>query len=198
MRPGSPVTLDSQATATLRYIRATMEAAGTLAVPGSAGIVMGLIGSGAAAAAAMPALAPHWLALWLLAALLAAAAGGWLLVRQSARQGFTLWGAPVRKLLLCLVPGIAAGALLTLALERAGAASLLPATWLLLYGSSLISVAATTRRLIGLMGALFVLLALPAYLLPPPAPALALAAGFGGLHLAFGILLRHPVRARQA
>ncbi|MBV9343610.1 MAG: hypothetical protein JO341_08755 [Gammaproteobacteria bacterium] len=197
MPPGSPVSLDSQATATLRYIRATMEAAGTLPVPGAAGIVMGLIGIGAAVAAATPALAPHWLAVWILAAVLAAAAGAWLLVRQSARQGFTLWGAPLRKLLLCLVPGIAAGALLTVALTRAGADSLLPPVWLLLYGSALISVAATTRRLIGLMGALFVLLALLAYLLPPPAPALALVTGFGGLHLAFGILLRRPSRARQ-
>ncbi|MBV9695804.1 MAG: hypothetical protein JO005_02640 [Gammaproteobacteria bacterium] len=198
MRPGSPVTLDSQATATLRYIRASMEAAATLAVPGSAGIVMGTIGLAAAVATQTPALAPHWLAIWVLGALIAAAAGGYLLLRQSARQGFTLWGAPVRKLLLCLVPGIAAGALLTAALARAGTTALLPALWLLLYGSALISVSATTRQLIGVMGALFVLLAVPAYLLPAPAPALALAAGFGGLHLAFGVILRKRSRAGQA
>lgn len=196
MRSGSPVTLDSQAAATLRYIRASMEAAATLAVPGSAGVVMG--GIGLAAAAATPALAPPGLAIWVLSALLAAAGGGFLLMRQSARQGFTLWGAPLRKLLLCLVPGLAAGALLTVALARAGSTVLLPAVWLLLYGSALISVAASTRALIGVMGAFFVLLALPAYFLAPPGPALALAGGFGGLHLAFGILVRRRSHGRQA
>ena len=82
--------------------------------------------------------------------------------------------------------------------QRAGTTALLPALWLLLYGCALISVSATTRRLIGVMGALFVLLAVPAYLLPPPVPALTLAAGFGGLHLAFGVILRSRSHAGQA
>jgi hypothetical protein len=48
MRPSNTVTLDSHAAATLRYIRESMEAAGTIALPGSAGVVMGLVGLTAA------------------------------------------------------------------------------------------------------------------------------------------------------
>ena len=42
------VALDSHALGTLQYIRASIDAAGLLAVPGSAGIAMGAVGSLAA------------------------------------------------------------------------------------------------------------------------------------------------------
>ena len=70
------VRLDSHAVATLRYIRASMEGAVSLAVPGSAGIILGIIGLITAALTSTPALHDHWLAIWL-----AGIAGSLLLLR---------------------------------------------------------------------------------------------------------------------
>jgi hypothetical protein len=187
MRPSNTVTLDSHAAATLRYIRESMEAAGTIALPGSAGIVMGLVGLTAALLSATTTLHPYWLTLWLAAAAVAALAGGALMARQSYLQGFTLYGAPLRKLALCLVPGLFAGAVLTLIEWRAGHVSAIPGTWLLLYGCALVSASAPTARIVGVLGALFVVLGLIAFWLPESLQLLALGVGFGGLHLLFGV-----------
>jgi hypothetical protein len=184
------VPLDTHAAATLRYIRESMDAAGTVAVPGSAGIVMGFIGLAAAVAASTEALRPHWLPLWLGAAVLASGAGGILLARQSSRQGSTLLGAPARKFLLCLLPGLFAGAVMTAIHWRAGNLHAIPGTWLLSYGCALVSTGALTDRLVGILGALFVALGLIAFALPDSLQTVALGSGFGELHLLFGILIR--------
>ena len=60
------VALDSHALGTLQYIRASIDAAGLLAVPGSAGIAMGAIGITATVLASLKALAPYWLEVWLI------------------------------------------------------------------------------------------------------------------------------------
>jgi hypothetical protein len=187
MRPPNTVTLDSHAAATLRYIRESMEAAGTVALPGSAGIVMGLVGLTATLLCATATLHPYWLSIWLASAAVAALAGGALMARQSYLQGFTLYGAPLRKLILCLVPGLFAGAVLTLIEWRAGNLSAIPGTWLLLYGCALISASAPTARIVGVLGGLFVLLGLTAFWLPDAWQLLPLGVGFGALHLIFGV-----------
>jgi len=197
MRQPHSVALDSHAAATLRYIRASMEAAGTVAVSGSAGVTMGAVGLLAAALASSPALRPHWLSVWLIAATVAALAGGVLMARQASRQGFTLFGAPVRKFSLCLAPGLFGGAVMTLVLWRAGDVRAIPGTWLLLYGCALISTSAPTTRIVGVLGSLFALLGLVTFLLPESLQNIALGCGFGGLHLAFGILIRRRSRGSE-
>jgi hypothetical protein len=184
------VPLDTHAAETLRYIRESMDAAGTVAVPGSAGIAMGLIGLAAAVLASTETLRPHWLPLWLAAAVLASGAGGVLMARQSSRQSFTLFGAPLRKFLLCLLPGLFAGAVMTAIHWRADNLHAIPGTWLLSYGCALISTSALTGRLVGALGGLFVALGLIALWLPDSLQTVALGAGFGELHLLFGILIR--------
>ncbi len=183
------VTLDSHATATLRYIRASMEGAATLTVPGSAGIAMGSVGCAAAVLSQTSALRPYWLDVWLIAAVLAAGVGGTVMARQAARQGFTFFGAPVRKLLLCLAPGLFAGAVLTLVFWHRGDLADIPGTWLLLYGCSLVAASAPTTRAVAVLGTLFVALGLAAYLLPLGLKLITLGVGFGVLHLAFGIFI---------
>jgi hypothetical protein len=136
------------------------------------------------------ALRPYWLPVWLVAAALASAAGGIVMARQSSRQGFTLLGAPVRKFLLCLLPGLFAGAVMTVVHWRAGNLRAIPGTWLLSYGCALISTSAPTSWLLALLGSLFALLGLLALWLPNDLQNLALGSGFGGLHLLFGILIR--------
>jgi hypothetical protein len=190
VRASPTVALDAHATATLRYIRASMDAAGSVGVSGTAGITMGCVGIAAALVASTPALRAYWLVVWLAAAAIAAIAGGALMARQAARQGFTLFGAPVRKFVLCLAPGLFAGVVMTCLLWRVGALHAIPASWLVLYGCALVATSACTRRVVGIMGGLFVLLGLLAFVLPDAFQTLALGAGFGGLHLIFGLLIR--------
>jgi hypothetical protein len=196
--PAKTVTLDSHAAATLRYIRASMDAAGTLAVPGSAGVAMGTIGLFAATLASTPPLRTHWLATWLTAAVIASAVGGVIMARQSSRQGSTLLGAPARKLVLCLAPGLFAGAVMTVVEYRSGVLHAIPGTWLLMYGCGLISTSASTTRIVGMLGALFVLLALVAFTLPDSLQTVVLAIGFGALHIIFGFLIGRNSRGREA
>ncbi|MBV8445552.1 MAG: hypothetical protein JOZ92_06515 [Candidatus Dormibacteraeota bacterium] len=175
-----------------------MDAAGTLAVPGSAGVAMGTIGLLAAALASTPPLRRHWLAMWVAAAVIASAVGGVIMARQSSRQGSTLLGAPARKLVLCLAPGLFAGAVMTVVEYRSNDLHAIPGTWLLLYGCALISTSASTTRIVGVLGALFALLALLAFTLPDNLQILILATGFGALHIVFGVLIGRDGRGRQA
>jgi hypothetical protein len=190
MRSSPAVALDAHAAATLRYIRASMDAAGTVAVSGSAGVAMGVIGLLAATLASSAALRPHWLAIWLFAAALACSVGGVLMARQASLQGFTLFGAPVRKFILCLAPGLFAGAAMTFIHWHGNNSHAIPGTWLLLYGCALISTSAPTTRVVGILGSLFALLGLITFWLPQGLQNVALGAGFGGLHLVFGVMIR--------
>ena len=193
----SAISLEKHAAETLRYIRASMDGAGSLAVPGSAGITMGLVGFVAAALAPSAGSRTLWLSSWLIAAAVASACGGLLMARQAALQGFTLFGAPVRKLVLCLAPGLFAGASMTFVLWQSNNLHAIPAVWLLLYGCALISSSAPTTRLVGILGALFTLLGLITFWLPDHLHNMALGLGFGGLHLGFGILIGQRSRAGQ-
>jgi hypothetical protein len=196
MRPGNTVQMESHAVATLRYIRESMDAAGSVAVPGSAGIALGAIGLAAALLASTPALRSWWLLIWLAAAVAGVAAGGAIMARQSALHG-ALFGAPLRKLVLCLLPGIFAGAVLTAVHWQSGNLHAIPGTWLLLYGCALVSTSAPTARIVGVLGALFVTLGLVAFWLPDELHIVALGAGFGGLHLVFGLLIGRKRHGRQ-
>jgi len=183
------VALESHALGTLKYIRASIDAAGMLAVPGSAGIAMGALGLAACALAALPALAARWLEVWLLAGIAAFACGSALLLHQALRRGAPLYRGPARRFALCLSPPLLAGAVLTPLLVRHGALALVPGTWLLLYGCGVTAASTMTVRPVTVMGACFIGLGVATLLAPPELANLALGAGFGGLHLAFGILI---------
>jgi hypothetical protein len=88
-----------------------------------------------------------------------------------------------------LVPPLGAGAVLTLALERAGLVTLLPGIWLLLYGTAVVTGGAHAIRLVLVMGALFMLLGCAALSSPAAWGTAYLAAGFGALHIGFGIAI---------
>jgi hypothetical protein len=191
-RPDNTVALDSHALGTLNYIRASIEAASAFAVPGIAGIAMGVVGLGAMFVSSLPVLAPHWFEIWLAAACGALAVGVLFIARHPA-QGFTLYRGPARRFVLSLCPALLAGAVLTIVLRQAGHLALVPGTWLLLYGSAVLSASLMTTtamlRRVALMGGLFVSCGLLAFVLPPHWHNFALGMGFGGLHLVFGILI---------
>ena len=193
MQPNRPVPIESRALGTLSYIRASIDAASSLAVPGLAGIVMGAIGAAAALLTYVPALSSYWLTVWLIAAFVAFAMGGALVARQASQRGGSVIPAPFRKFLMCLCPALLAGAVLTLVLSRAGMQQLIPGMWLLLYGCAVIAASTATQSgnqpIVASMGGLFVILGGAAFALPPSAHAALLGAGFGGLHLVSGILI---------
>ncbi|MGH8325708.1 MAG: hypothetical protein ACRET2_02975 [Steroidobacteraceae bacterium] len=183
------VALDAHALGTLNYIRASIDGAGVLAVPGSAGVAMGAVGLLAALLAADPDLAPHWLAIWFAAAVAAFLCGSAVMIHQSMSTGTALFRGPARKFFLCLTPSLFAGAIITSALLSHHAADMIPGAWLLLYGCGVAAASTMTVRPVGIMGGLFVALGVAALELPPAASNVLLGAGFGGLHLAFGILI---------
>jgi hypothetical protein len=99
----------------------------------------------------------------------------------------------VRKFLLCLCPALLAGAVLTFVLWHARIETLLPGTWLLLYGCAVLSAStvtiASTMRLTCIMGTLFVGLGCLAFAMPQAVHTLILGVGFGALHIVFGLLI---------
>ena len=103
---GDTVRLDSHAATTLRYIRSSMEGAMLLAVPGSAGIVLGSIALAAAGLCLAPELRKYWLGIWLSAALLGAVLGSVLIVRESSLRELRLLDTPLRKFALSLSPSL--------------------------------------------------------------------------------------------
>jgi hypothetical protein len=193
MRSDVPVSIQTHALGTLAYIRTSIELSSSLVVPGMAGVFMGCVGIIAAIAAMTPRWASHWLAIWVCAGGAAFLLGGTLMARQAAQTGHARYLGPVRKFLLCLCPALLAGAVLTFVLWRAGMDRLVPGTWLLLYGCAVLSAStvtvANTMRLICIMGALFVFLGCVAFAMPPESHSLILGAGFGALHIVFGLLI---------
>ena len=199
MQSEIPIPIETRALGTLAYIRRSIETSGTLAVPGMAGVVMGSIGLLAALAASTTQWAPLWPSIWMFAGATAFLVGGALMARETALSGHARYLGPVRKFLLCLCPALFAGAVLTAVLWHAGMLSLLPGTWLLLYGCAVLSASTvtipSTMRLIAMMGALFVVLGSLAFVLPAPAHTVILGIGFGALHIVFGILVGSRGRA---
>jgi hypothetical protein len=173
-----------------------MEGAVSLAVPGSAGIVLGVIALMATALCMAPGLRSYWMPIWLGAALLGAVVGSILIVRESSLRDLRLAGTPLLKFALCLSPSIGAGLVMTAVHWFAGNLHAIPGTWLLLYGCALVAASAATTRVIAALGALFMLFGLLALLLTDGFQILILGAGFGGLHIAFGVLIMRTSHGR--
>jgi hypothetical protein len=189
-----PIHMHAHALDNIRYIRETMERAGSFtAVPGWGGVVMGVTALAAAGFASHAVSQEAWLLIWLLEGALAIAIGLLAMRRKARAAGLPLWSAPARKFVFGFLPPLAAGAMLTVALWRAGAGSSIPGTWLMLYGASVITGGVFSVRAVPVMGACFLLEgALALLVLPGAAPVWSdvwLGAGFGGLHIVFGAMI---------
>jgi hypothetical protein len=181
----------------LRFIRRTMErAVAFTAVPGWGGVLMGCTALCAAALAQRAGSSGVWLATWLGAAALAALIGVSDMAQKAAagRSSFRGgWQAPGWRFAGALCPALVAGACLTLVLARAELHALLPGVWLLLYGAGLASAAAFSVHPLRGMGHAFMLAGALALLSPAELGDAWMAAGFGGLQIAFGLwIARHP------
>jgi hypothetical protein len=188
-RPASePTALGDRAMDDLRFIRRTMERGPAFtAVPGWGGAGMGASALAAAMLASTRPAAEGWLAVWLAEAVVAVGIGTWAMRRKASRAGLPLLSGAGRKFALSFLPPALAGGLLTVALYRAGNLALLPGTWLALYGAAVVTGGAFSVKVVPIMGLCFMALGGVALAAAPSWGDPLLAAGFGGLHLVFGV-----------
>jgi hypothetical protein len=200
--PDLPPTLQDRALEDLSYIRRTMAGAASFTdVPGWGLVLIGSLALGAAFIAGRQPTPERWLLVWLTTAMIAASSGTALMLRKMRRRvrsaDAPLLTPPARKFLLAFWPAVIAGAVLTFALVQPGdgapiapdRAALLPGLWLLLYGVGVATAGAHSVRPVPLMGLGFLLLGTLTLLAPTFSGDVAMATGFGGLHIAAGLVI---------
>jgi hypothetical protein len=159
------------------------------AVPGVGGVLMGATALGAAWLASTQPTVLAWLVVWIAEAALAVVIASAGIVIKSRRAGIPLLSGPGRKFMLSFVPPVGSAVLLTPALYALGAVDVIPGLWLLLYGAGVITAGTYSVRVVPLMGLAFMVLGAAALLSPPAIGDAFLAAGFGGLHIGFGVII---------
>ena len=185
-RRGQP--LPKPAVEDLRYIRDTMQRSSSFtAVPGWGQLAMGITALVAAWVASR--YKGYWLQVWLAEALVALAIAIPALRMKAQRAGSPLTSGPARKFFLAFLPPATAAALLTVSLLRAGLPSAIPGMWLLLYGAGVTTAGAFSVAIVPLMGISFMSIGMVALFTPASYVNLWMAAGFGGLHIVFGLLI---------
>jgi hypothetical protein len=183
-----PTDMGDYALAQLRYIRQTMEKTGAFtAVPGWGGFWMGVTALGAAWVASRQANETNWLGVWMAEMGIAVAIGCLAIWRKTHHGDRSLFSAPGRRFFLSFAPPVVAGAVLSAVLFRQQLTSLLPGLWLLLYGAGVMTAGAFSVRVVPLMGLCFMALGAVALAGPAELGNTFLAAGFGGLHMGFGV-----------
>jgi hypothetical protein len=174
----------------LRFIRETMErAASFTAVPGWGLVAVGVTALSAAFAAWRQTSVNAWLATWLGAATLSLLISSWAMNRKARAAEIPLFSGPSRKFALSLSPPMVVGALLTVVFYRTGLTRELPGMWLSLYGAGVVTGGAFSVKIVPVMGLCFMSLGAAALFCPADWGNYFMAAGFGGLHIVFGILI---------
>jgi len=190
MKKANVISINERALEDLRYIRETMERAGSFtAVPGWGGILMGISALLTALISSRLPSNELWVASWLGEAVLALAVGGWAMVQKARAVQSTLLDGPGRKFALSLCPAMIAGGILTLVLYRNALFGLMPGVWLLLYGVAVVTGGAFSVNVVPIMGVSFMILGTIALFSPLGWANWFMAAGFGGLQLVFGVVI---------
>ena len=191
-RPTDPVALDDRARDNLRFIRETMERAGSFtAVPGWGGVAIGITALGAAAIASRQTTPSGWLLTWISEAAVAVAIAIWTTLSKARAAGTSLFSGPGRRFVYSFAPPLFVGALLTLVLARIGdgGTGAISGVWLLLYGTGVVTGGAFSIRVVPLMGLCFMVLGTVALFCPANWANAFLAGGFGALHVVFGAVI---------
>ena len=153
---------------------------------------MGITALAAAFIAAGQSSPRAWLAVWLVEAFVAVAIAAPAAATKAHRANSALLSGPGRKFLLSFAPPIVVGGLLTFALYAAGAVSVLPGVWLLLYGTAIVTGGAFSVRVVPVMGFCLMSLGTAALVAPATWGDAFMALGFGLLQIGFGIwIARH-------
>jgi hypothetical protein len=182
--------LHEHAAENLRFIRDTMARARDFtAVPGLGGVLMGAWAFGATLVAGPPRQTRAWLGVWLLTAAGAGITGLVAILRKARRHNLPLGGPVVWRFALALVPALVVGVVLTGVFVQYDLVARLPGCWLLCYGAAVSSGGAFSVRPVPFMGAAFITLGTLAFIAPAEWGHLFMAAGFGALHVGFGIVI---------
>jgi hypothetical protein len=188
--PDEPVALDDRARDNLRFIRETMERAGSFtAVPGWGGVALGITAIGASAIASFQDSSWAWLITWMIEAVIAVGIASWTTFSKARASGAAIFSGPGRRFVYSFAPPILVGALLTLVLVRQGLFHAVAGMWLLLYGTAVVTGGAFSIRIVPLMGLCFMVLGAVALFSPSTWSNLLLALGFGGFHIVFGAVI---------
>ncbi|HEY3381140.1 MAG TPA: hypothetical protein VGK32_05185 [Vicinamibacterales bacterium] len=181
---------DDRATEHLQFIRETMERAGSFtAVSGVGQTIVGVIGLFAAWIAGRQATQDAWLATWVGTAALCAGVAAAAIRAKARRLGIPLYSGLARRFALTFLTPLVSGAVLTLVLYLDGMTARLPGTWLLLFGTAVVTGGALSVGVVPLTGVGFIAAAGVAFALPAPWGNLVMAAGFGLLNIVFGLII---------
>lgn len=185
-----PPALHARAMENLRFIRETMERASSFtAVSGWGQVAIGITAIGATILASQQSSIRAWLRVWLIEAMLSLSISAVAMMRKARAVGTPLLSGPGRKVAFSLSPPIVVGALLTVVLYRAGLTGAIPGVWLLLYGTGVVTGGMFSVRIVPVMGLCFMFAGAVALFCPPDWGDYFMAAGFGGLHILFGIII---------
>jgi hypothetical protein len=186
-RSEDPVALGERARDNIRFIRETMERAGSFtAISGWGGVAMGITALGAAVIATRQDSTLAWLLTWLAEAAVAIGIALWTTYSKARAAGTALFSGPGRRFVYSFAPPLFVGVLLTILLVRIGSIAAVAGVWLLLYGTAVVAGGTFSIRVVPLMGLCFMVLGTVALFCPSSWGNTFLAVGFGGLHLIFG------------
>jgi hypothetical protein len=185
-----PPALHARAMDNLQYIRETMERATAFTgISGWGQVAIGITALVTSFIAAQQKAFKNWLAIWLAEAVVALLIAGWSIDRKARAVKMPLLSGSGRKVAFSLSPPIFAGGLLTVVLYRAGLTVAIPGVWLLLYGTGVVTGGMFSVSVVPIMGLCFMMLGAAAFLAPTGFADWFMAAGFGGLHIVFGVII---------
>ena len=189
-RPSNPPEMQARAMDNLRFIRETMEAAGTFtAVSGWGQVFIGVTAVVAAVVAARFAGSSEWVLVWAAEAGLALLISVWFMYNKAKSASLPLLTGSARKLLFSFSPVFAVGMVVTVALMQRGLYALLPGIWMTLYGTAVVAAGAFSVRIVPVMGAAFIVVGGFALFAPATWSTALMIAGFGLLHVVFGFII---------
>jgi len=185
-----PPALHDRAMDNLQYIRETMERATAFTgISGWGQVAIGVTALASSFIAAQQKSFTNWLAVWCAEGLVALLIAGWSIDRKARAAKMPLLSGPGRKVAFSLSPPLFAGGLVTIVLYRAGLTNAIPGLWLLLYGTGVVTGGMFSVSAVPIMGLCFMALGAAAFLVPAGFTDWFMAAGFGGLHIVFGVVI---------
>ena len=187
----APEPIHAHAIDNIRFIREAMSRATAFtAVPGWGGVAMGISAIVTAVVSGPPDDSLRWVLIWFADAAVASAIALATMTIKARRQGTPLSSAaPAHRFALAFVPPLHAGMVLTPVFATLGLIARLPGCWLLLYGTAAATGGAFSVRVVPLMGICFMALGTLAFAAPAAWGHWMMAAGFGGLHIGFGLVI---------
>lgn len=159
------------------------------AVPGWGQVAIGVTALFAAYIASQQLTQRARLTTWIVEAIISLLIAGWSMDRKARATATPLLSGPARKVAFSLSPPMVVGALLTIVLFQAGMTNVIPAMWLLLYGTGVVTGGMYSVGVVPVMGLCFMVLGAAGLFAPAAWGNWLMAAGFGGLHIIFGTII---------